>query len=479
MTLSPNTFPRLWRLARIGYDRVRQRPALLYPEGAMFINDTGRAILELCDGSRTVSEIAASLRERYGTDVLADVQEYLQGLARRDLVQFLDQPAPATWRHDSVVVQPSRRAAEPSSRRAEPPARQPTTLLAELTYRCPLHCPYCSNPLEMSRAEAELSTEDWKRVFTQARDLGVLQLGLSGGEPLVRKDLEELVAHARDEGIYTTLVTSALGLTQKRAERLKQAGIDHVQISFQDTDRDSADRIAGIKLGRQKYEAAALVKSLDLAFSVNVVLHRGNLDRLAEIIDMAAELGADRLELANTQYYGWAHKNRHTLMPTREQVERSRAIGEAALARYRGKMQIIYVLPDYYEAYPKPCYGGWGNVYILVTPDGRALPCHGATQIRHLEFVNVRNHALDWIWEKSPIFNAFRGDAWMKEPCRSCPRKAQDFGGCRCQAFALTGDATNTDPVCSLSPRHDIIEQALTETTAPLEYVYRYVESGA
>jgi pyrroloquinoline quinone biosynthesis protein E len=473
MPLSPSTYPRLWRLARIGYDRVRRRPALLYPEGAMFLNDTGRAILELCDGSRTVSDIARTLAERYHTDVQSDVLEYLDGLARRELVQLLESASPATWRHDAAPT-----AESPARTAAELPSRQPTTLLAELTYRCPLHCPYCSNPLEMSRAEAELSTADWKRVFTQARDLGVLQLGLSGGEPLVRKDLEELVAHARDEGIYTTLVTSALGLTRKRAERLKEAGIDHVQISFQDTDRESADRIAGIKLGRQKYEAAALVKSLDLAFSVNVVLHRGNLDRLGEIIDMAAELGADRLELANTQYYGWAHKNRHMLMPTREQVERSRTIGEAAIARYRGRMQILYVLPDYYEKYPKPCYGGWGNVYVLVTPDGRALPCHGATQISHLEFVNVRDHALDWIWEKSPIFNAFRGDAWMKEPCRSCPRKSQDFGGCRCQAFALTGDATNTDPVCTLSPRHDIIEQALTETTAPLEYVYRYVESA-
>jgi pyrroloquinoline quinone biosynthesis protein E len=352
-------------------------------------------------------------------------------------------------------------------------------LLAELTYRCPLHCPYCSNPLEMSRAEAELSTDDWKRVFTQARELGVLQLGLSGGEPLARKDLEELVAHARQEGMYTTLVTSALGLTRQRAERLKAAGIDHIQISFQDTDAANADRIAGIKLGKQKQEAAALVKELGLAFSVNVVLHRGNLDRLGEIIEMAARLGADRVELANTQYYGWAHKNRHLLMPTREQVERSRGIAEAALKKYKGQMQIIYVLPDYYEQFPKPCYGGWGSVYILVTPDGKALPCHGATQIPHLQFVNVREHALDWIWSESPIFNAFRGDSWMKEPCRSCPRKSLDYGGCRCQAFALTGDAANTDPVCTLSPRHEIILEALTETTAPVEeYVYRVVAAA-
>jgi pyrroloquinoline quinone biosynthesis protein E len=464
----------LWRLARIGFDRVRRRPMLLYPEGAMFINETGKAILELCDGSRSVAEIARVLGERYSADVQADVTEFLEGMVRRDLVQApgstVSEP-PSRLAAPSPAPVPSPGSMEPGRRRLG----QPTTLLAEITYRCPLHCPYCSNPLEMSRAEAELSTEDWKRVFTQARELGVLQLGLSGGEPLVRKDLEDLIAHAHQEGMYSTLVTSALGLTRPRAERLKAAGIDHVQISFQDTDAANADKIAGIKLGRQKYEAAALVKELDLAFSVNVVLHRGNLDRLAEIIETAAALGADRLELANTQYYGWAAKNRHMLMPSREQVERSRGIAEAALKTYKGRMQIIYVLPDYYEQYPKPCYGGWGNVYVLVTPDGRALPCHGATQISHLEFVNVRDHALHWIWEHSPIFNAFRGDAWMKEPCRSCPRKAQDFGGCRCQAFALTGDAANVDPVCSLSPRHDIIERALTETDAPMEYIYRQV----
>lgn len=359
---------------------------------------------------------------------------------------------------------------------APPVLNQPTTLLAELTYRCPLHCPYCSNPLEMSRAAAELSTEDWKRVFSQARSLGVLQLGLSGGEPMVRKDLEELVAHARNEGMYSTLVTSGLGLTRARALKLKEAGIDHIQVSFQDSDTATAERIAGIKSVRQKREAAALVKELDLAFSVNVVLHRANLDHLGAIIDMAAELGADRLELANTQYYGWAFKNRSALMPTREQVEASKPIAEAAIRKYKGKMQILYVLPDYYETYPKACYGGWGNVYILVTPDGKALPCHGATQIPTLNFVNVRERSLDWIWQHSPIFNAFRGDSWMKEPCRSCARKTLDFGGCRCQAFALTGDPTNPDPVCTLTPFREIIDGALTESNGDGEYVYRNVE---
>jgi pyrroloquinoline quinone biosynthesis protein E len=487
MPLDSSTQPRLWRLARIGHDRVRQRPVLLYPEGAMFLNESGKAILELCDGSRTLQEIIETLGQRYQTEVAADVTEYLEGLARRDLIVWAGGAGKAgeaevgANRYHAVSPAPSAPPAAAAGPATAPGQRllQPTTLLAELTYRCPLHCPYCSNPLEMSRADAELSTADWKRVFTQARDLGVLQLGLSGGEPLVRKDLEELVAHAREEGLYTTLVTSALGLTRQRAERLKAAGIDHVQISFQDTDPANADRIAGIKLGRQKYEAAALVKALDLAFSVNVVLHRGNLDHLGDIIDMAAGLGADRVELANTQYYGWALKNREALMPTREQVERSRSIAAAAIRRYKGQMQIIYVLPDYYEQYPKPCYGGWGSVYILVTPDGRALPCHGATQIPQLQMVHVNQHPLGWIWQQSPIFNAFRGDSWMQEPCRSCPRKGQDFGGCRCQAFALTGDATNTDPVCSLSPRHDLILAALEGTTTPAEYVYREVGAGA
>ncbi len=351
----------------------------------------------------------------------------------------------------------------------------PTTLLAELTYRCPLHCPYCSNPLEMSRADAELSTEQWKRVFSEARALGVLQLGLSGGEPMIRKDLEELVAHARSEGLYTTLVTSGLGLTRPRAERLKAAGLDHIQISFQDSDPVNAEKIAGIRSVKQKMEAAALVKSLDLAFSVNVVLHRGNLDRLAEIIEMAAGLGADRIELANTQYYGWALTNREALMPTREQVERSKPIAAAAIERYRGIMQILYVLPDYYEMYPKACYAGWGRVYILVTPDGKALPCHGATQIKDLQFVNVREQSLATIWRESPIFNAFRGEDWMQEPCRSCPRKSTDFGGCRCQAFALTGDARATDPVCTLSPNHGMIEAALTIPGQMPDYIYRKV----
>jgi PqqA peptide cyclase len=349
---------------------------------------------------------------------------------------------------------------------------RPTTLLAELTHRCPLRCPYCSNPLDLIRAESELGTEDWKRVFSQARALGVLQLGLSGGEPLVRKDLEELAVHARSLGLYSTLVTSGLGLTRQRAERLRDAGLEHVQISIQDADAEIAERIAGVSSVKQKRAAAAIVKELGFAFSINVVLHRANLDRIGEIIELAASLGADRLELANTQYYGWGLQNRAALMPTRDQVVRAQEIAGAAIARYRGEMQILFVLPDYFEKYPKPCYGGWGKLYLVVAPDGKVLPCHGATNITTLTFDNARDHPLEWIWHESPAFQAFRGDGWMREPCRSCPRKTVDFGGCRCQAFALTGAAENTDPVCTLSPDRAIIDAALAEQPEPA-YQYR------
>jgi len=351
--------------------------------------------------------------------------------------------------------------------------RRPTTLLAELTHRCPLHCPYCSNPIDLARSQSELSTDDWKRVFTQARELGALQLGLSGGEPLIRRDLEALVAHARTLGFYQTLVTSALGLTHERAVRLKESGLEHVQISIQDSEKEIAEKIAGTRSWDAKLQAAEWVKELDFAFSVNVVLHRANLDHLAEIIDMAAALGADRVELANTQYYGWAVLNRESLMPTRAQIERSEAIVDRAVEKYRGKMQIIYVLPDYYSEFPKPCQGGWGNFYLVVAPDGRTMPCHAASQITTLSFDNVRDHSVRWIWEESSAFRAFRGDEWMKDPCRTCPRKHVDFGGCRCQAFALTGDATRTDPVCTLTSDRAIIDAMLDGDPPPVHYTYR------
>jgi len=351
----------------------------------------------------------------------------------------------------------------------------PTTLLAEITHRCPLHCPYCSNPLSMVGAHNELGAEDWKRVFSQARELGVLQLGLSGGEPLVRPEVEELAAHAHTLGLYTTLVTSGVGLTRPRAEKLREAGLEHIQISIQDSDQATADHIAGMSAVRQKLAAAAVVRELGFAFSINIVLHRANIDRIGEMIELAASLGADRLELANTQYYGWALENRKALMPTAAQVAAAADVVEKAMRLHKGRMQIIYVLPDYHESYPKPCYGGWGKYYLVVMPDGRTLPCHGATHITTLRFDNLCDHPLRWIWEQSPAFQAFRGDEWMQEPCRTCPRKSLDFGGCRCQAFALTGDATNADPVCTLTPLRTIIDSAVQEATGPPNYRYRYL----
>jgi PqqA peptide cyclase len=355
--------------------------------------------------------------------------------------------------------------------------RRPTTLLAELTHRCPLHCPYCSNPIDLARSQAELATDDWKRVFTQARELGVLQLGLSGGEPLIRRDLEALVVHAHSLGFYQTLVTSAVGLTRERAVKLKEAGLEHVQISIQDSDKEISEKIAGTRSWDAKLLAAQWIKELDFAFTVNVVLHRANLDHLEELIDLAGALGADRIELANTQYYGWAVLNRESLMPTRAQIDRSEVIVDRAVEKYRGKMQIIYVLPDYYSEFPKPCQGGWGNFYLVVAPDGRTMPCHAASQITTLTFDNVREKSVRWIWEESSAFRAFRGDEWMKEPCRSCPRKHIDFGGCRCQAFALTGDATRTDPVCTLSSDRAIIDSMLDGTPPPVVYA-AYREMG-
>jgi pyrroloquinoline quinone biosynthesis protein E len=345
------------------------------------------------------------------------------------------------------------------------PPTNPFLLIAELTYKCPLHCPYCSNPLTIgaSAYRDELATEDWTRAIREAAELGVLQLALTGGEPLVRKDAEELARVSREVGIYSSLITAGTPFTRKRAEALKEAGLDHVQVSIQDSDPIESDRIAGTKAYSKKIEAAKLARELGFPLTVNVVLHRQNLDRIEAIIDLSEELGASRLELANTQYQGWAAINRTALMPTHEQL----AAGEAAVIRARERlgasMQILWVLPDYYEEFPKPCMGGWGRDAILIAPNGDVMPCQAASSIPGMVFENVREKSLGEIWFESEAFQRFRGTDWMPEPCRSCPldRQEVDFGGCRCQALALTGNASNVDPVCKFSPHHALVADAV------------------
>jgi PqqA peptide cyclase len=335
----------------------------------------------------------------------------------------------------------------------------PLALIAELTHRCPLHCVYCSNPLEMQKAAAELSTDEWVRVFQEAARLGCLHVHLTGGEPLARADLSELIAQAHTVRLYTNLITSGIGLNEKRLADLVNAGLEHIQLSFQGAREDRADEVAGTRSHAHKLKLAQIIRQFKLAFTMNVVVHRQNLDDLPKIIAMAEELGAGRLEIANVQYYGWALQNRDALLPTREQVEQSQATVSAAEERLRGRIRIDYVAPDYYARYPKSCMGGWGRRLMLIDPAGEALPCHAAGVIPGMKFDNVRQHSLEWIWRESEAFQKFRGEAWMPEPCRSCDRRTEDFGGCRCQAFLLTGDAAVTDPVCTLAPSHGIVEQ--------------------
>ena len=341
-------------------------------------------------------------------------------------------------------------------------SNRPLGLLAELTYRCPLHCPYCSNPLNLAAYRDELTLEEWVRVLVEARNMGVLQLHLSGGEPMQRSDLVALVTQARVLGFYTNLITSALSLTPAKAEQLKAAGLDHVQISIQAATPLLSDRIAGTPSYDRKIAAARVIKALGFPLTLNVVLHRHNIDQIAAILELAEELGADRLELANTQYYGWALYNRAALLPTRDQLQRAESVVRATQTRLAEKMQILYVLSDYYSHHPKPCMGGWGRQQFTVAPNGDVLPCAAAAQITSLPIENIRQQSLAWIWDESPLFTRFRGLDWMPKPCRSCPRQTIDFGGCRCQAFLLTGDAGATDPVCHLSPDHTIVTDVVS-----------------
>jgi len=353
----------------------------------------------------------------------------------------------------------------------------PLGLLAELTHRCPLRCPYCSNSLELTRVAQELDTATWARVFQEASALGVLQLHLSGGEPTARRDIVELVAAASRAGLYTNLITAGVLLDAAKVSALADAGLDHVQLSVQDAEAASGDRIGGMTGAfPKKIDAARLVRDSGMPLTLNAVVHRQNLDRLPAMFALALELGAGRLEVAHVQYYGWALANRDALLPTREQLDAATATVEAARAEHKGRLVIDYVIPDYYAARPKSCMGGWGRKVMAISPAGRALPCHAAESLPGFEFPNVRDASLRDIWYESEPFNRYRGTGWMQEPCRSCDRRESDWGGCRCQAFALTGDPTATDPACALSPQHVLLDVAVREAAiADGQFIYREI----
>ena len=343
----------------------------------------------------------------------------------------------------------------------------PLALIAELTHRCPLHCVYCSNPLELQNRANELTTETWTRVFQEAAQAGVLQADLTGGEPLARTDIVDLVHAARSAGLYVNLITSGLPLDEARLAKLIEAGLDHLQLSFQGANLEIAAEISGTKSHAQKLRVLEWLKQVRVAVTLNFVIHRRNIDQIEQMLAVAESSSATRVEFANVQYYGWAFANRDRLLPTRAQLDRSIATLKSAQKRLRGRIRVEYVVPDYYAKYPKPCMGGWGRKLMLITPTGEALPCHAAQIIPGLQFENVKDRGLRQIWETSAAFQKFRGQEWMQEPCRTCDRREQDFGGCRCQALLLAGDASATDPVCSLAPTRGKVDATLDAVNKP------------
>ncbi|MBW6389902.1 pyrroloquinoline quinone biosynthesis protein PqqE [Billgrantia antri] len=344
---------------------------------------------------------------------------------------------------------------------------KPIWVLLELTYRCPLKCVFCSNPVDFERyGEEELSTAEWKRVMREARDLGAMQIGFSGGEPTLRKDLETLVAEANELGYYTNLITSGIGLTSRRLAALKEAGLKHIQLGFQSSDRQTANWLAGVDSFDRKLAMAREIKAHGFPMVLNVPITRHNIAQIPEIIELASSLGMEYLELANVQYYNWALLNRDELLPTREELAWAEAEVAKARRRLGDTMTIFFVIPDYYEGRPKACMNGWGSIHLTIAPDGAALPCSQARTLETLDFPTVREHSLEWLWRESPTFRKYRGAEWMKEPCRSCDEREHDFGGCRCQALLLTGDAANADPACSRSPHHHVIQEAVERAQA-------------
>ncbi len=458
--------PAFPRFARLHDDRARRRLVILAPERAYEVDPIGAAVLRLCDGERTFAEIVAHLATVYSAPIALiakDVANLLQGLADKRLLRDGS---------DLFAPPPLSKAATSYG----PFAGGPAGLLAELTHRCPLQCPYCSNPLELERANAELSADEWGEVFRQAAAAGVLQLHLSGGEPTARRDLDDILAHAVQAGLYTNLITAGVLLTREHLEQMAAVGLDHVQVSIQDIVPENADRISGFKGGiAKKRDVARWTRELGLGLTVNAPMHRHNLDHLSEIIDFALEVGAQRIEVAHIQYYAWAEKNRAALIPTREKFLQSLEIVNEAKTRLAGVLNFDFVIHDHYATLPKVCMGGWARSIIVVTPSGLALPCHAAQTLPGLTFDNVRERPLADIWRHGAAFEAFRGTGWMKEPCRTCDRREIDFGGCRCQAFAVTRDAAAADPACHFSPDHGRFASLaeMESHVAPPRFVYR------
>jgi PqqA peptide cyclase len=465
-----NDRPIAARKTRFRRDPLTGEPLLLFPEGVLRLNRSGAAILVLCDGQRSVRAIVAALCERFrnsADEVARDAQLFLDDLDGRGLLTWNPVPADVIGASADLGVQPDSSTSITGNR--------PLGLLAELTYRCPLGCPYCSNPTVLRHNGTELATEEWERVIREAAELGVLHVHFSGGEPLLYPGLPKLVATARAAGLYTNLLTSGIPFPRATAEALRAAGLDHVQLSLQSDEASVADKIAGRRSHQAKLEAARLIRELDWPLTLNVVLHRANVERLPHLIALAEELDADRLELANVQFYGWAHRNRSALLPDLGALRDAAVYVAASRQRLKGRLRLDYVLPDALADRPKPCMEGWGRRYLTVNPQGDVLPCPTASCIESLSFDNVRQRSLRWIWEESEAFNRFRGTGWMPEPCRSCEWRNLDFRGCRCQAALLTGDAANTDPACVLSPHRSKLVEAFHvaepfSTQPPLVY---------
>jgi pyrroloquinoline quinone biosynthesis protein E len=468
--------PRLSRGVRLRPDPRDGTPVLLSPERGLRLSATAAAIVGLCDGVRDVEAIVSELAARYAVTsvppaadrarIEGDVRKLLADLRGRGLLEADD--ANGANGDGARAPRPAgepRRDAPPSATQDATPDGAPYTLVAELTHRCALACPYCSNPRALVRGPEELTTEEWLRVVDDAAELGVMQLHLTGGEPLARADLEAIASRARARDLYVSLVTSGVPLEQGRLERLAPS-LDHVQLSVQDAEGASSDRIAGIAAFDQKMRVAAWVKELGLPLTLNVVLHRENIDRVEAIVALAERLRADRLELANVQLVAWALENRGALLPNASSLERARTVAADARKRLDGQMQVVFVLPDWHADRPRACMDGWGRRFAVVAPDGAVLPCQAARGLP-LDFETVRSRSLRAVWTDGEALSAYRGDAWMAEPCKSCDRREIDFGGCRCQAFALTGDLRATDPACALAPQHALVRAARDEAERP------------